>query len=320
MAWLKRNLMLVVGGGVALVLLAVAILYLLDRIKQNAAATEELNTKVAEFKALLDRPVHPGGGKVNNIAAAKEEAKTLSAFRAEERKLFGAPLSTNKLNNKEFRALLDTTVDQLQREAERAGVILPTKDYWFTFAAQKASVEFAPNTLGPLSAELNDIKAICELLYKARVQAITGLKRVPVAKEDSGPVDYTVYKAVTNELAVVVPYEVSFQGFSAELEHVLESFAKAPQFFAVKNLAEEKVQSMAGLGIGSPEVAQPVFRPGGQPGEGRYSPPPRPGFVPGAPRPGVGRGGLVTVLDESKLRFQLRVDVIKLKPQPAQGK
>jgi hypothetical protein len=310
MAWIKRNLMLVIGGVIALALLAAAGLFLMDRLKQDAAVTEELDTKIAAFKALLDRPVHPGSGKINNIQAAKEEYKRLESFLQEERAVFGPPIQTNRLNNKEFRALLDNTIDYLQTEAERSGVVLPSKEYWFTFAAQKTMVEFAPQTLVPLSAELADIRSICELLYKARVNAITRLKRVPVAREDSGPLDYTTYKAITNELAVITPYEVTFQGFSSELEHVLEAFASAPQFFLVKNVAVDSATNpnqIPGMNpIADAAVVRPMPREGGGPGFRR----PPPGMPPGV-RPS-GRGP-VTLLDENKLKFHLRVDVVKIR-------
>jgi hypothetical protein len=137
-----------------------------------------------------------------------------------------------------FKNLLQTTISHLERDAEKAGVNLQPK-YDFTFTPQRKSLDFAADTLAPLAAQVAEIKALCEVLFDARVHALSGLRRVPVAKEDRGATDYLEgKKAATNALigAVLAPYEIQFQGFTAELAAVLEGFYRASNCFIVRNI------------------------------------------------------------------------------------
>src|SRR2546425_1089133 len=87
--------------------------------------------------------------------------------------------------------------------------------------------------------QVAEIKAICDVLFAARVQTMVGLRRTPVAKEDEGTADYLFgRKPTTNTVAsaILVPYEVVFQGFTAELAAVLEGFYRSSNCFVVKNI------------------------------------------------------------------------------------
>lgn len=326
MAWIKRNLFMVVGSAIALALLGLAIFFLYTKIGKDNEVTALLDETTQKYKDILGRPVHPGSGKVNNITTAKEEVKTLGAFLTNVQTKYTRASSTNTLSTKEFRSLLDNTVSRLQKDGERYGVALPMKDYWFTFAAQKSSVEFPPATVASLSSQLTDIRSICSILYQAKISSLVGLKRVPVAKEDTaGTADYTNAKPSTNEWAISTPYEVVFQGFTPELESVLEGLLQAPECFIVKNVVSEKAAATSALTqvpmmspvypgqgmnpYGSPEMARRYGR--------RYGPTPQMAPPPVAARPVAPRTGLSTVLDENKLKFTLRIDVVKLKPLAA---
>ncbi|HYE31432.1 MAG TPA: Amuc_1100 family pilus-like protein [Methylomirabilota bacterium] len=309
MGWIKRNLYLVIGGAVALALLAVAVVFLLSKRSANAAVTEELGAQTAAFNELINRPVHPGTDKVDNISAAREEVKKLDAFVSEVRQEF-TMVNTNSINNQQFRLLLDTTVAGLQAEADRLGISLPTKDYWFTFAAQRAVVSFNPKNVDALAAQLDDIAALTRVLYNSKVHAIINMKRVPVATEDSlGSTDYHARKGETNEWAVIMPYEVSFSGFTSELEAVLEGLVNAKQCYIVKSVAVDK------MGATATAEAQVTPMAGGL--ANRYGRPMAPPPVAQAPQRPVTRNGLTTILDESKLKFTIIVEVVKLRPPSA---
>src|SRR5882672_11412488 len=100
MAWVKRNLFLLIGGLVALALLGLAGFFLYQRIQEDKAVTEELDAQTEKLKGLVNRPVHPGTDKVNNIAAAKDDQKRLREFLAQERKQFAPPIAEKQLNNR----------------------------------------------------------------------------------------------------------------------------------------------------------------------------------------------------------------------------
>src|SRR5688572_23004783 len=120
MPWVKRNLGLVIGGVVALALLAVAVVYLLQKRGEDQQVTADLDEKTARYKELLNRPVHPGDdqGKVNNIELAKDEVQRLQAFHRQVSEKFGTSNVPTNISNREFRALLDNTISDLQRTAE----------------------------------------------------------------------------------------------------------------------------------------------------------------------------------------------------------
>lgn len=116
MVWVKRNLGLVIGGVIALALLAVAVVYLVNKRGEDATVTAELDTATSRYQELLNRPVHPGDdqGKVNNIELAKEEVRRLDAFLQEVRAKFGTSNVPTNISNREFRALLDNTINELR--------------------------------------------------------------------------------------------------------------------------------------------------------------------------------------------------------------
>src|SRR5207249_11113407 len=92
--------------------------------------------------------------------------------------------------------------------------------------------------------------------------------------EDQGATDYLIgRKPATNTVtgAVLVPYEIQFQGFTAELAAVLEGFFRSSNSFIVKNIdvqtnavtAAETVPSFMPYSMVAPgAAAQPQLSPG----------------------------------------------------------
>src|SRR5438093_2358840 len=241
MNWLKRNLFLVVGGVVALALLGFAIFFLLTRKNMVDVVTAELNTRSEEWKQLVAAEPYPNQ---ENIEKAKGEQKKLVEFLDQTRKFFVpvASLPTNS-DGATFKNLLETTICELVQDAEKSGVSLPSSNrYDFTFKPQRSSLDFVPATLVPLAMQVSEIKAICDVLFDARVHTLVGLRRAPVAKEDEGTASSGDYlggrKPTTNAVtgAVLAPYEIVFHGFSTELAAVLEGFYRTPNCFIVKNI------------------------------------------------------------------------------------
>jgi hypothetical protein len=309
MAWVKRNLGLVIGGVVALALLGVAGWYLWTKIQEDQEVTQQLDDTTQKFQTLLQRPVHPGteNGKINNIEIAKEENKRLLAFLQDVRSRFGKSDIPTNISNRDFRALLENTVNELQKTADTLGITLPQKDYWFTFAPERTQVEF--KSIGMLAHQLMDVKELTEILYNAKVQDVKGIRRVPSSSDENNTTDFmTDKKATTNEFAIVTPYELRFQGFSSELARVMEQIVNAKNCYIVKSVAVDKAPA--------DEVAQaaaPMYMDPRQAYRGRYMP--QPVFQP-AP---VRRPSNV-LLDESKLVFVMEIASVRLKEQPAQRK
>jgi hypothetical protein len=311
MAWIKKNLGLLIAAVISLGALGYAVFFVQQKKQADQEVTTQLDEAAEKYKQLITRKVHPGNEKQDNIKAAKDELVKMRTFMDDMREYLKGPQLATNYNNQIFRAQLDTSVAQLRREAEEAGVTLPSTNFWFTFSAYRTTVDFKNDTVG-LAAELEDIKEIMKIVYTARVNSLVALKRVPISEtEDHASNEYlSNHYPRTNDWAVSTAYEVTFQGFSSELARVMEGLANAKQCFVVKNLGvaqapEERTKT----------APIPMYIPPPVTGMERYGRMMQPQYIP-PPRPAAGRPqptGIKTILDENKLRFTLNVDSIRLK-------
>lgn len=246
MDWIKRNLMFVIGGVVTLVLMGLAGWYCYSGWSNNAAQKEEVAKAYEELNALYSANPSPGDGrKVDNIKLAKEQQKEAQEFlQGLARYLQEIPAipARSNVSGPRFSAALQETINQLQREATNSSVIIPP-GYKFSFAKQATLVTFAPGSLDPLAVQLGEVRAICDVLNRAKVNSLDGIRRerVPGNPDDlSGmATDYLDVASTTNELAVISPYEITFQCFTPELASVLAGFAQSPFGIVVKAINVE---------------------------------------------------------------------------------
>jgi hypothetical protein len=294
MGWLKRNLFFVIGGILSLGLLAAAGYYDWASWANNQAAFVKLNETYTKLIDLSKKKPTPGNDKVPNIAAANEQANQLNQWKNQSKKYF-QPIphvpATGPLSNESFQHALTTTIKQLQDSAAAANVQLPPQ-YNFSFTTDVGRLTFASGSLEPLSAQLGEVKAISEILFSARVNGMDGIQRAKVsADDDSGPqTDYLVEdQPMTNDLAVLMPYQVTFRGFSPEVAQVLEAFATSPPGFIVKAVS---VQPASAWGAAAGDTS---------------APPPQP------PAPVPGKGGLQTILNEQQLHVTLEVLAVRMR-------
>ena len=302
MAWIKRNLFFVIGGMLALGLLGAAGFYNYKGWSHNTAAFNQLNDIYGTLRSVTSQKPSPGNDKINNIEAAKAQERQMRDWMRQAADYFQpiAPIpnmDAKTVSSKEFAEALRRTIDQLQHEAEVASVILPPK-YSFSFEAEGGAhqlVKFATGSLGLLAVQLGEVKTISEVLFAAHVNSLDGIQRVRVSDDDAnGPqADYFDDHSVTNNLAVLTPYQITFRSFSPEIAQVLAGFAASPHGFIVKDIS---VQTAGALAATSPDAPAPP------------PPPPGPAVTPG-------KGGLQTVLNEQLLRVTLVVEVVKLLPQ-----
>ena len=263
------------------------------------------------------------------------------------------------LDNDTFRDFMQSTVFGLQSRCKAQRIRLPkiddeNKDFRFSFSKVWNKYEFEPLEREVMSFQLAEIEVLCEALFAANIHEIYNLKRLKVVRktEDLGmdmedALEYLqenefslndVMKFATGSNpdgtqreglvagARVMPYEVTFRGFSAELSKVLEELYKSQVFFVVKNIAViaatdvvdvfEEEQSEMTLG---------AFGPGGRGGREMYGMGGRGGMM--DPRyqamlGGQGFGGVggenkrrrpaSLLLDESPLKITLRINSLKV--------
>ena len=311
MAWIKRNLFFAIGGAIALLMLGAAAFYNFQGWSHNARAFQKLNEIYGSLQTLGSQKPSPGNAKINNSQTAKEQEREIHAWIDQITNFFrpmsAIPYSTN-VTSEAYAAALRRAIDQLQRAAETASVQLPPK-YGFSFEAQRSIVRFAPGSLDPLAMQLGEVKTIAEILFAARVNSLDSIQRVRVSDDDvaGSQSDYISDPAITNELAILTPYAVTFRCFTPELAAVLAGFAASPYGFIVKGVNV----SPAG---GTPASGFPGAYgrgEGGMPGE--YFPPQ--GSLPGGAPAATGRGGLSSFLNEQILRVTLEVVIVKPLPK-----
>lgn len=318
MGWIKRNLFFVIGGAISIALLGGAGFFIYKGWSRNAEASDKLNEIYGNLQTLSQQSPSPGNDKINNTDVAKEQEQQVRAWLNSVQKYFdaipGIP-AAGSVTSESYAAALRRTIDQLQHEADTAGVQLPPR-YDFSFSAERSLVQFAPNSLEPLATQLGEVKAIAEILFAARINALDGIQRVRVSDDDAqGPQgDYLDDQAVTNELSIMTPYVVTFRSFTPELARVLANFATVSNTFIVKAINVQPAG--AALAASTPEINNGLIN-GIAPGHIM------PGEMPMAGTPGMqapmapvsGRGGLQTVLKEQLLRVTLQVELVKLLPK-----
>ena len=318
MIWIKRNLFFVVGGVLAIGLLGGAGFYIYKSWDRNATAFANLNEVVEKLKQLTQQHPSPGNDKINNTKIAQDQDKEVRAWVTNAVGAFQpiAPIPAGALTSEAYAGALRRTIDQLQKLAENSGVTLPPK-YDFSFAAQRPLVKFEAGSLEPLAVQLGEVRAVCNILFSTRINALDGIQRVRVSGDDlSGPQsDYMDEHSFTNDLAVIAPYVLTFRCFTPELSRVMAGLATASNTFIVKavNIQPAGAELAGGLAgaPGMPVMAGEGY-PGRRPGIEGYQPSP---VQPVAMQPAMGKGGLQTVLKEQLLRVTMEIGLVKLSPK-----
>jgi type II secretory pathway pseudopilin PulG len=296
MNWLKRNLYLVLGALAALVLLGLTGFYLYQQRQKEREVTSALDAQINEWKRLTSR--NPSANE-ENIEAAKKEQERLSELLQTNREFYVPTATFTNMDSATFKTLLETTIYDLEQLASRSGVSLP-RQYNFTAGRLRASVVFQEAELLPLAYQLVEIKALCEVLFDARIHSLVRIRRVPVSKQDTSSSEYlTGSKITTNAVtgAVVTPYEVTFQGFSSELAAVIAGLQRSRHAFIVKMMdvehaADAGPAAMPDMPYAIPGGGVPMPTMPTTPQTAEQQMRQRYGQAPGGPRggPGVGRG------------------------------
>ena len=342
MLWIKRNLFLVIGCAVALAMLGGAVWFVIAEVQADEQASTDLGQVSESLKTMLASDPRP---TQENIGIIRNNTKKLKQFMTNAEAMF-LTVTNQLLTPDAFQRYLAKTTSDLSHDATNANVSLPPR-YAFTFGELAGLTTVPPYTIQPLTTELEEIRAICTLLFQSKVQKLESLQRVPIASADKpGNPEHTQRVNQTNAFSIAAPYTVTFRCFSAQLANVLNVFSRASQFLVVKTLevaaegSEAKfndsgmmpgmpASGMPGmpptLGVPPPPVGGGVPPPpvggGAPPMLGMPGMPGIPGGIPGMPvRPPVPAKGtqpgklaptMTIVLDEKPLLVTMQVDFIK---------
>lgn len=270
MLWIKRNLFLVVSGLVVAVLLGLGGFYLFNGWSKNATVEEDLEKNLALMTNFYSSPQFP---HPTNVAVARQYVKLVQSKKAVLQPFF-EPVPAERVSGLQFRTVLDRTLAELHRLASQAAVELPRTNYAFSFDGVRNNANFDPGSFPLMPQQLADIKAICTLLFDARVRPLVNIRRARVSRDDNqSSSDYLDARVETNPFtgAVLSPYEFEFQCMSEDLAVVLGKLSRSPHGFIVRILRTEPVDDKQDGRFGPPGGAPPD--PSAPPGSVR----PRPG-------------------------------------------
>ena len=252
------------------------------------------------------------------------------------------------LDDNTFLEFMHTKVYGLQRQCKNQRIRLPKfeeedKEFVFSFSKAWNEPEFKSHEREIMAYQLAEIEALCQALFKANIHEIYNIRRLkimrgggegqmseedlleylPDAKFKLDDVKKFVGEAPGSR---VMPYEVTFRGFSSELSMALEELYKSPVFFVVKNIAvieatgvvddfEEEEEDEMSLGGGGGRSMREAYGPmgmgrGGMPGYGTM-PFGMQGLGFGAGEERKRKRPPSLLLDESPLKVTLRVNSIK---------
>jgi hypothetical protein len=302
MGWIKRNKFFVISVILALGLLGASGFYDYQSWTRNSAAFDKLNEIYGTLRDLSSHKISAGNGKVDNIKAAKEQERQLREWMQQSQNYF-QPIGripdpgNGSLKTEEFGKGLSRAIDQMQRDAANANVILPP-DFSFSFTTDRNRLTFAPGSLEPLSAQLGEVKTISEILFAAQINALDSVQRVRVSDDDTGgpPSDYIDGPAQTNDLAVITPYQITFRAFSPEIAQVISGFENSRHGFIINGINVQRADGATDASAAS--------MPGAMPGE-----------TPPAVAAPPGKGGLQAVFKEQLLRITIQIEIVKLTPR-----
>lgn len=321
MAWIKRNLILVISGAVALVLFGLGGYYLYSAIQKNQQIDTDIESTKAEIRRLFEKPVTP---TADNLKLAKQEGVKLNSFVNEAKRLFPpTPPPTEPLTSPSFKSLLANTITELHRQA----AVVPTRLesngpllYYFTFEAQRLSLNLPPESLRPLYDRLSEVQFISQVLFKSRINRLVSMKRAAVigerpagvAQAPGGGNDYLAASVrIDQETGMALwPYEVVFDCFTPELASVVESLQAGKYGMLIKSVDVRPADELAPPGMRQPGQGQP---PGRMPPPGRLPPGGNPVNRPGVPAvaPGPGTPPMITIINERLIRVTLNLEIIK---------
>lgn len=174
MEFIKQNKMLVVGGVISFVLLLVAGVFLFLNLRQYSADTAEADENQNRLTQLENRQPGPTPENVQIVASnAVIQEKSLAKLLAELRR--GQLEPVNKPRSV-FNSFLKSTIDQMNKSAEKQKMLLPAKfDYGFrTYVEGQLP---ATQDVARLTVQVQMVRGLLDALLAARAAEIVSIER-----------------------------------------------------------------------------------------------------------------------------------------------
>ncbi|MCZ7591119.1 MAG: Amuc_1100 family pilus-like protein [Kiritimatiellae bacterium] len=271
MNW-RKNIILIVGGGIALVLLIVATVFLLKSRREYQTANEALDREMQSLERLTRRNPYPSTANIEQVDKNLEALKTATITLQEA--LERGQIKPAKIESAEFAPMLERASKQLYKAAADAGVALP--DQFSLGLSRYAQGELpAPEAIPRLVIQLKTLHALTQILIESRIQALIGVERQQFESSGVASSDEQVIsrrRAVTqdaqpatsmtalpmpasNTLYEVERFSLTFQARDANVWEVLNRLVRSPMLIVV---VDAQLANMDTAKIGKPAPVQPI--------------------------------------------------------------
>jgi hypothetical protein len=171
---LKKNMTLIVGGAITLVLLIILLVLMLKFNSSYQKVNRQLQSAQQRLTILNGRDPFPSEENVSvvqtNLAVLQNFFHTLMAS------LQQGQAESRKLETAEFNLLLDRTNRRLYQRASAMKVALPLR---FAFAFDRYAAGTLPDSVDVprLVTQLEAVELLCGLLYASKVSEILAIER-----------------------------------------------------------------------------------------------------------------------------------------------
>jgi hypothetical protein len=320
MNWVRQNRFL--SGYLAVLIVGIGVLGFLvySSYGRFGQVSEDYHTQVAELDRLQNLSPFPDAPnlqrytqvKQNYAAAVTDLQKQLASFEPAPETPPPTPL--------QFQDRLRRVVDDVTKAAQQAGIGLPD-NFYLGFEQYRGAPPDTAATPG-LSAELDAIRDLVNILIKERIENVTAIKRAPLPREVGGgaPAEAArsirpgIPAAAPPDLVTRNPIEVEFTCLPSAFRESLDKITSAPRLYVIAAL---RVRNE--VDKGPPRGGEQPVGPG--PGGERGAPPPPGGApaidqngVPVPPLPEKGPPPLRYVVGLEKVAVSARIDLVKVAP------
>ena len=261
MNW-RKHMVLMAGGGVALVLLIASLVFLVRFQRQYGATTRELESAYQRLQQLNNRNPFPSAENVDKIRLNLEELRKQAAQIRDVQ--VRSQIKGESMEPAEFAPLLEKSSRRLQQKAQESGVVLPSG---FAFGFPRYAEGALPNKddVFRLVAQLRAVEAVCDVLFQASISQVDSLERqvfdessaggevaAPEARRtrrataEAAPVATSIPLTESNALYSVERITVTVQGREIAIWDVLNAVVRHPSFMVLVDVRLENTLATAG--------------------------------------------------------------------------
>ncbi|MFH1026498.1 MAG: Amuc_1100 family pilus-like protein [Pseudomonadota bacterium] len=319
---LRQHMVLIVGGGIALVLMIVTLFMLFKFHAKYQRVNGDLKNTMQRLDTLYNRDPFPSD---ENVSLVQTNLDVLTSYFSElYASLHQGQFEPTKMEPAEFPLLLEKTIRKLFTRAMEVGVVLPQR---FAFGFERYAIGALPNEgdVPRLVLQLKTIEELCGILYQSRVSEVVSITRQVFEQGAASQADTPMVTgrrfgaAMPAEMTAAAQaeekvdpsglfarehYVLTFNAKDAAIWEVLNHFNRSKMFVIVT-----RVEFINDAPLPKPAPVEMAMQP--EPGAGRQSlapgqPPPvevKPPVKPLEERMVAGRELVKAIVEVDVLRF-----------------